>query len=67
MAIHEFKYPSILTKNFDHYKKHKHELMNIIINYMDNYNDYLKHFDKQKVALKQFFHGDALYRRISNG
>ena len=67
MAIHEFKYPSILTKNFDHYKKHKHELMNIIKNYMDNYNDYLKHFDKQKVALKQFFHGDALYRRISNG
>ena len=41
--------------------------MNIITNYMDNYNDYLKYFDKQKVALKQFFHGDALYRRISNG
>jgi|TARA_B100000123_G_scaffold94617_1_gene68824 hypothetical protein len=67
MAIHEFKYPSILTKNFDQYKKHKSELMNIITNYMDNYNDYLKYFDKQKVALKQFFHGDALYRRISNG
>tara|TARA_B100001989_G_C24535165_1_gene463886 strand:- start:1401 stop:2177 length:777 start_codon:yes stop_codon:yes gene_type:complete len=67
MAIHEFKYPSILTKNLDHYKKHKSELMNLIVNYMDNYNSYLKYFDKQKVALKQFFHGDALYRRISNG
>ena len=68
MAIQEFKYPSILTKNFDHYEKHKEELKNKIVDYMENYKDYLIPMDKQRQKLsRQFFGGEALYRTIANG
>ena len=68
MAIQEFKYPSILTKNFDQYEKHKEELKDKIIHYMENYKDYLIPMDKQRKKLsRQFFGGEKLYRTISNG
>src|SRR5210317_642103 len=37
MALEEFKYPSIWTKDFETYKKHKEQVCNRIINYMENY------------------------------
>ena len=68
MAIQEFKYPSILTKNFKEYRKRREELKNIIINYMENYKDYLIPMDKQRKKLaRDFFGGEALYRTIANG
>ena len=68
MAITEFKYPSILTKNFDQYSKRKEELKSKIVDYMENYTNYLIPMDKQRKKLaKDFFGGEALYRTIANG
>jgi len=68
MAIQEFKYPSIHTKDYKHYQKYKEDLKNKLIDYMENYKDYLIPMDKQRKKLsRQFFSGEELYRRISNG
>ena len=64
MAIHEFKYPSIWTKNFDTYKKFKIELINKIADMMANYKDYRKPLEKQLLQLRKFFHGERLYGSI---
>ena len=64
MAIHEFKYPSIWTKNFDTYKKFKPELVNKITEMMTNYKEYRKPLEKQMLQLKKFFHGERLYGSI---
>ena len=64
MAIHEFKYPSEWTKNFDTYKKFKPELVNKITEMMTNYKEYRKPLEKQMLQLKKFFHGERLYGSI---
>ena len=64
MAIHEFKYPSIWTKNFDSYKKFKSELINKVADMMENYDNYRKPLEKQMLQLKKFFSGERLYGSI---
>ena len=67
MGIQEFKYPSIWTKNFKQYTKFKEDLKNKIVDYMENYKDYLIPIDKQRKKLsRQFFNGQELYRIINN-
>jgi len=68
MALEEFKYPSIWTKDFETYKKHKEQVCNRIINYMENYKDYLIPMQKQTLKLAQeYFSGKKLYEKIANG
>ena len=68
MAIQEFKYPSIWTKNTQQYEKFKEDLKNKIIEYMENYKNYILPMDKQRKKLsRQFFSGSELYRSINNG
>jgi hypothetical protein len=68
MALEEFKYPSIWTKDFDSYNKHKSFIKSKIVEYMENYNNYKFLIEKQKEKLNQrFFSGDALYKAIKNG
>ena len=65
MAIHEFKYPSIWTKDFDRYKKYKDQLVARIVDYMENYDDYRKPLEKQKLVLSRtFFSGNELYKAV---
>ena len=64
MAIHEFKYPSIWTKNFNSYKKFKPEIVNKIVDMMNNYKEYRKPLEKQMLQLKKFFNGQRLYGSI---
>ena len=50
------------------YLQHKDEIINQIIEYMENYDDYLPVIRKQVNTLnKEFFSGDELYRAISDG
>jgi hypothetical protein len=47
MALDEFKYPSEWTISFNNYKKHKKQVMDKIVDYMENYEDYLVSLNKQ--------------------
>jgi len=68
MALPEFKYPSAWTENYSSYVKYRGELMKKIVDYMDNYQDYLPSMNKQVKKLSQdFFSGNALYGAINNG
>jgi hypothetical protein len=68
MAIMDFKYPSIWTKNTNQYNKFKEDLKRRLVDYVENYNNYLIPMEKQRIKLhKQFFSGDALYKEVSNG
>ena len=65
MAIHEFKYPNIWTKNFDQYTKNKDQVVGKIKDYMENYDNYKRALEKQKLVLsRMFFSGEALYKAI---
>jgi hypothetical protein len=44
------------------------KIVNQIIEYMENYDDFLVSLDKQVTKLKkEFFNGSDLYKAISNG
>ena len=65
MALPEFKYPSAWTEDFSSYRKHRGDVANRVVQYMDHYNDYLVSLDKQRTKLnKDFFNGTALYDAI---
>ena len=65
MAIHEFKYPSIWTKNYESSVKYRTDLVNKIKDYMENYDEYKRALEKQKMVLsKTFFSGEALYKAV---
>ena len=64
MAIPDFKYPSIWTKNFDQYQRYKPQLIAKIKDLMEYYDEYLQPLEKQIFQLKQFFHGERLYESI---
>ena len=51
MALPKFKYPSEWTQDLDSYKKHKQKVMNLIIDYMENYKNYLPDLNKQVTKL----------------
>ena len=61
MALDEFKYPSEWTESFDSYKKHRHLVVERIIDYMENYEKYLPRLNTQVHMLKMdFFSCDNL-------
>ena len=67
MATPEFLYPSAWTENFDAYLHNRDKVVARIIEYMENYSDFLVGINKQVTKLnKDFFSGEALYDTISN-
>ena len=59
------KYPNIWTKNFDQYTKNKDQIVGKIKDYMENYDNYKRALEKQKLVLsRMFFSGEALYKAI---
>jgi len=67
MALPEFKYPSQWTEDNTSYVKYRGELMKKIVDYMDNYEDYLPSIHKQVNKLsKEFFSGKALYEVLKD-
>ena len=51
MAIDEFLYPSKWTESMEAYKLHKKEMMDKIVDYMENYKNYLPGLNKQVAKL----------------
>ena len=67
MALPKFKYPSEWTESLDSYRKNKTKVMNLIIEYMENYDSYLLDMQQQVNKLKvEFFSGTALYKHIGD-
>jgi len=67
MALPEFKYPSEWTESLDSYRRNKTKVMNLIIEYMENYDSYLLDMQQQVNKLKvEFFSGTALYKHIGD-
>ena len=65
MALADFKYPSEWTKDYQTYQVHKQEVVDKIVEYMENYDDYLPALQKQTNKLKKnFFSGKDLYEEI---
>lgn len=55
MAVKEFLYPSEWTDSFDSYTKHKDKVIEKIVEYVENHENYLVAIDKQIKRLKQEF------------
>ena len=67
MALPEFKYNSEWTEDYDSYMRHKDKVIEQIVEYMENYDDFLPSLNKQVTKLnKEFFSGKALYRTIAD-
>ena len=67
MALPKFKYPSEWTESLHSYKKNKTKVMNLITEYMENYDSYLLDMQQQVNKLKvEFFSGTALYKHIGD-
>ena len=67
MALPEFKYPSEWTTSFENYRFHKAKVIKQIVEYMENYDDFLVALEKQVKKLKKdFFSGKALYEEIGH-
>ena len=68
MALPEFKYPSEWTEDYDAYMLNRDKVVKQIVEYMENYEDFLPSINKQVTKLnKEFFSGKKLYRIISDG
>ena len=57
MAVDEFKYPSAWTESFDSYIEHKQEVIDAIVDYMENYDNYIPAISQQVSKLKDDFFG----------
>ena len=57
MALDKFKYPSEWTESMESYKKHKKQVMDKIVDYMENYEDYLVSLNKQVYKLNGDYFG----------
>ena len=57
MALDEFKYPSVWTKDFETYKLNKKSVADKIVDYMENYEKYLVSLNKQVTKLKGDYFG----------
>ena len=55
MALDEFKYPREWTDSFDSYKKHRHLVVEQIVNYMENYEKFLPRLNTQVDVLTMDF------------
>ena len=53
MALTEFKYPSVWTEDYTTYVKYRGEVTAKIVDYMENYEDYLTSINKQVNSLTQ--------------
>ena len=68
MALPEFKYESKWTEDYDSYLEHRDKVVAQIVEYMENYEDFLPSINKQVTKLnKEFFSGKKLYRVIADG
>ena len=68
MGLDVFKYPSAWTEDYDAYLHNRDKVVAQIIEYMENYDDFLPNINKQVTKLnKEFFSGKELYEEISNG
>ena len=67
MALPEFKYDSKWTEDYDAYLHSKDKVVAQIVEYMENYEDFLPSINKQVTKLnKEFFSGSELYKAIAN-
>ena len=57
MAVEEFLYPSSWTDSMESYKMHKQKVMDKIVDYMENYEDYLVSLNKQVTKLNGDYFG----------
>ena len=57
MAIDDFKYPSAWTESFDSYLEHKQEVIDAIVDYMENYDNYVPAITQQVTKLKDEYFG----------
>ena len=65
MAFEDFKYPSEWTESFESYKKHKHLVIEQIINYMENYKKFLPRLNTQvNLLTDNFFSCNELLKII---
>jgi len=68
MALDEFKYPDVWTKDYQTYQLNKKQVMDKIVDYIENYKKYVVPMQQQVHKLqKEFFSGKALYESIKNG
>ena len=67
MALPEFKYNSDWTIDYDSYMQNRDKVVKQIVEYMENYKDFLPSIQKQVTKLhKEFFSGKELYRVIAD-
>ena len=65
MALDDFKYPSEWTESFEAYKKHKHLVIERIVNYMENYEKFLPSLNTQVTSLTEnYFSCDTLLKML---
>lgn len=65
MALDDFKYPSEWTDSYDSYVKHRNEIVNKVIDYMENYKKYLPNLNKQVDFLKEnYFSCENLLKNL---
>lgn len=57
MALDQFKYPSEWTESMELYRKHKKQVISKIVDYMENYGDYLVSLNKQVQKLNGDYFG----------
>jgi glycosyltransferase involved in cell wall biosynthesis len=57
MALDQFKYPSEWTESMESYSKHKKQVISKIVDYMENYGDYLVSLNKQVQKLNGDYFG----------
>ena len=65
MALDEFKYPSEWTESFQSYLMNKDKVVEKIVNYMENYKNYLPSLNKQvDILTENFFSCDKLLKML---
>jgi hypothetical protein len=65
MALDDFKYPSAWTESFEAYTLHKNLIVDRIIGYMENYNEYLPRLNNQvDILTDNFFSCDNLLKML---
>ncbi|MAH07520.1 hypothetical protein CMI38_04700 [Candidatus Pacearchaeota archaeon] len=67
MVLDEFKYDSELTSSMENYNIHHKEIAAKIVDYMENYEEYLPALARQRSILaKKFFSAEGLYATIND-
>jgi len=57
MAVEDFLYPSEWTTSYTNYQKHKTQVMDKVVDYMENYKKYLPSLNKQVTKLNGDYFG----------